>query len=254
MRGTYSHQAPASRAAGHKLAVDWTSGRRDEKSEQAAVVGGPLSAVVRLGGLKLLKISRQPVDGCYMSRNLSSISNEQVAARNEVPVTHILRDLEAGNDDSAIERIKSLGAGKELRAAPRLLKLMEQTHDHVVRGTVAVALSEMGYEPVVDAIAKLLREPRTGGARDTLLFALSPFDCTRHLEVLVEVAIGETFEARLMATQLLSDLPGPAMRHALFAAVRRVAGALSRARTIDELAELETLTTILTRLSLSARR
>lgn len=57
-------------------------------------------------------------------------------------------------------------------------------------------------EPIISTI----KDPRTKGNRGTLLYALEPFDVSEHVESLVELISGDTFEVSLQSLQLLKSV------------------------------------------------
>lgn len=105
--------------------------------------------------------------------------------------------------DAAIQLIEEIGTKRNEEAIPLLIKHLKATDSHILRNEIALALSDIGSEDAVRPIIELLSDPKTKGARGTLLYALKPLDYSQHFELLVDIMINGNYEAQQESKQLI---------------------------------------------------
>ncbi|GIE76507.1 hypothetical protein Aph02nite_24570 [Actinoplanes philippinensis] len=122
------------------------------------------------------------------------------------PVTDLLARLAGEDPEAAREAALELGDRREYGAAPLMLEILGATSDARVRNGIAYALSAMRVPEMFEVVVELLRQERTRGFRGTLLYALRPFDCTPILPLLVDLVIGDSWEAAREAGYLITEI------------------------------------------------
>lgn len=130
-----------------------------------------------------------------------------------------LRSLEIAietNDVQSIEKLlNELSKHQHKELVPLLVKYLGITENPSIRNTIAMMLRDIGDEEAVQPLVDLLKDPKTIGSRGTLLYALEPFDCIDHLEVIVEQFLAGNFEEQAQAFQLIASLDGKATGNSL---------------------------------------
>jgi hypothetical protein len=124
----------------------------------------------------------------------------------------LLREAVENNKmDIAESMLEEIGRTKLKEAIPLLIEYLKSTESHILRNSIAITLSDIESEEAVEPLIDMINHPKTLGARGTLLYALKPFDCSRHLETLVYQLITGNFEVQLQAYQLIevinSEIP-----------------------------------------------
>jgi hypothetical protein len=113
--------------------------------------------------------------------------------------------------DIAESMLEEIGRTKLKEAIPLLIEYLKSTESHILRNSIAITLSDIESEEAVEPLIDMINHPKTLGARGTLLYALKPFDCSRHIETLVYQLITGNFEVQLQAYQLIevinSEIP-----------------------------------------------
>lgn len=84
--------------------------------------------------------------------------------------------------------LKEVSRSKDIQAIPLLIEYLQSTENALLRNSIALALSDIGNEEVVQPIIDVINDPKTLGYRGTLLYALEPFDCSAHLETLINIS------------------------------------------------------------------
>jgi HEAT repeat protein len=114
--------------------------------------------------------------------------------------------------DVALAAVAELGRRRDVAAAPELLAVLRGGGDGRVRGAAAVALAAMRVPAAFPAIVEALREPRADVDRLTLLRALTPYDCSSVLCLLVDLAVAPRpacpDEVRRAAAALVAGIRG----------------------------------------------
>ncbi|WP_284640772.1 HEAT repeat domain-containing protein [Paenibacillus silviterrae] len=104
--------------------------------------------------------------------------------------------------ESMLEEISEL---KLEEAIPLLIEFLKTTQSNVLRNSIAITLSDIGNEQAVEPLVEMINHPITLGARGTLFYALKPFDCSPHLEMLVYHLITGNFEVQFHAYELIME-------------------------------------------------
>lgn len=91
------------------------------------------------------------------------------------------------------------------RTSPDLdpLNVLRETRSPRVRNEAALALLAIGTPKAAEAIVELLGRSDTKGARGTLLYVLNEMNAHVPLATLVEIIVGESYEAQEEALSLL---------------------------------------------------
>jgi HEAT repeat protein len=116
----------------------------------------------------------------------------------------LLREAVESNKMDIVESIlEEIGRSKLKEAIPLLIEYLKSTESSRLRNSIAITLSDIESEEAVEPLIEMINHPKTLGARGTLLYALKPFDCSRHLETLIYQLITGNFEVQLQAYQLI---------------------------------------------------
>ncbi|MBE6066116.1 MAG: HEAT repeat domain-containing protein [Clostridium lundense] len=119
----------------------------------------------------------------------------------------ILRqELKNNNIDSAIRIIKEFGENKFYESVPYLIKCFEDTNNHRLRNTIAIALADIGDKSALKPIINALNDPKTIGKRGTLLYALGFFDYSPYIELLINFIISGNFEESRQSLSLIESI------------------------------------------------
>lgn len=114
--------------------------------------------------------------------------------------------IEESKIDEAISIIEEIGENKLKEAVPFLIKELESTQNHMLRNSIALALSDIGSSEAMEPIINMLKHPKTKGYRGTLLAALEPFDYSAHFEMLVDFLYDGNFEVSRKALILIESI------------------------------------------------
>jgi len=87
-----------------------------------------------------------------------------------------------------------------------LLDELSRTESNIVRNKIAVALSDLHCEAVVERIIELLSDQKTIRSRGTLLYALTPFDLSDHSDALVSQLLTGNLEVTLESYKLIISI------------------------------------------------
>lgn len=123
-------------------------------------------------------------------------------------VSELRRQLRARNPRLAVIAAQTIGGQKLKSLSDDLLHVLKTTDDGRVRNQCAIALSDLRDRRVIDAIVKLLHEPKTSGNRGSLLYALEPFDCRPLLPLISRTVVKGNFEQSWEAYTLLKRMKG----------------------------------------------
>jgi len=104
--------------------------------------------------------------------------------------------------------LEEISRSKDNQAIPLLIEYLQSTENVILRNSIALTLSDIGNEEVVQPIIDVINDPKTLGYRGTLLYALEPFDCSAHLETLIYHLINGNFEVQAQAYQLIESIKG----------------------------------------------
>ncbi|MGK7377621.1 HEAT repeat domain-containing protein [Planococcus sp. 1R117A] len=127
------------------------------------------------------------------------------------------------NDMEEVERlVGEISPEQHDEAVPILIKHITITQNPGIRNALAIALRDIGNEKAISPLIDLINDPKTLGSRGTLLYALAPFDCTEHLESIVQQFLTGNFEVQAMAYQLLESMDGKVPADALLKSLQKV--------------------------------
>jgi HEAT repeat protein len=115
------------------------------------------------------------------------------------------RALEKGTAEERVEAARRLAASQEPSALRALLRVLESTGDPLLRNAIALELSDRQVPDLFPALARLLQDERTLRSRGTLLYALSRYDCSQVLPLLVELFATGGVEVRVEAFSRLME-------------------------------------------------
>lgn len=74
----------------------------------------------------------------------------------------ILRqELKNNNIDNAIRVIEEFGENKFYESVPYLIKCFEDTNNHKLRNTIAIALADIGDKSALKPLINALNDPKT---------------------------------------------------------------------------------------------
>jgi len=110
--------------------------------------------------------------------------------------------------DEAEIILEEISRSKDIQAIPLLIEYLQRTENALLRNSIALTLSDIGNEEVVQPLIDVINDPKTLGYRGTLLYALEPFDCSAHLETLIYHLINGNFEVQAQAYQLIESTKG----------------------------------------------
>lgn len=110
--------------------------------------------------------------------------------------------------DEAEIILEKISRSKDIQAIPLLIEYLQRTENPLLRNSIALTLSDIGNEEVVQPLIDVINDPKTLGYRGTLLYALEPFDCSAHLETLIYHLINGNFEVQAQAYQLIESIKG----------------------------------------------
>jgi hypothetical protein len=131
--------------------------------------------------------------------------------------------IRGGVDDDLLHEIASLDRIPD-ELAENMLQVLADTDKAGIRNVLAVALAQAGVEQAVPCIIHLLKQPKTAGARATLLYALNQIDANLDLATLTNIILTDTWEAKEEALILLENLlESGATRPAIEDALRSIA-------------------------------
>ncbi len=120
----------------------------------------------------------------------------------------MIHQLKSDDKSAVISAIQELVELGDYATIPYLIELIETTSNHTIRDQVALALRDIGDERAVNAIANLLTDSKTINHRGTLVYALSAFDCTQILPLLVDLVISGGFEVSREAFLVIENIEG----------------------------------------------
>ncbi|MBD7943208.1 HEAT repeat domain-containing protein [Psychrobacillus sp. Sa2BUA9] len=147
--------------------------------------------------------------------------------------------------DEAEIILEEISRSKDIQAIPLLIEYLQRTENPLLRNSIALTLSDIGNEEVVQPLIDVINDPKTLGYRGTLLYALEPFDCSAHLETLIYHLINGNFEVQAQAYQLIESIKGEISDEVLLNCIIEVKEELNdKERQIEILSDtIETLCT-----------
>ncbi|MBM7871490.1 hypothetical protein JOC70_002990 [Clostridium pascui] len=132
--------------------------------------------------------------------------NQQTGKGDIMDVDILRKELKNNNIDNAIRVIEEFGENKFYEAVPYLIKCFEDTSNHKLRNTIAIALADIGDQSALKPIINALNDPKTIGKRGTLLYALGFFDYSPYIELLTNLIISGNFEESRQSLSLLESI------------------------------------------------
>lgn len=120
----------------------------------------------------------------------------------------MINQLKSEDESTIISGIQKLAKLGDYSTTPHLIDLIEKTSNSTIRDQIALALRDIGDERAVKAIANLLTDSKTINHRGTLVYALSAFDCTQILLLLVDLVISGGFEVSREAFLVIENIEG----------------------------------------------
>jgi HEAT repeat protein len=120
----------------------------------------------------------------------------------------MINQLKSDEQSAVISAIQELVELEDYSTTPYLIDLLEKTSNHTIRDQIALLLRDIGDRRAVKAIANLLTDSKTIHHRGTLVYALSAFDCTEILPLLVELVISGGFEVSREAFLIIENIEG----------------------------------------------
>lgn len=149
---------------------------------------------------------------------------------------NLLENALEKNDVEEVERlITEISSDQHDEAVPLLIKHITLTENLGIRNALAIALRDIGNEKAISLLIDLINDPKTLRSRGTLLYALEPFDCTEHLESIVQQFLTGNFEVQAMAYQLLESMDGKVPAEALLRSLQKVKEQLNEIERQQEL-------------------
>ncbi|SEB92474.1 HEAT repeat domain-containing protein [Paenibacillus sp. GP183] len=140
----------------------------------------------------------------------------------------LLREAIVRNKMDTVESmLEEIGRNKLKEAIPLLIEYLKSTDSNILRNSIAITLSDIGSEEAIEPLIDMINHPKTLGARGTLLYALKPFDCSRHLETLVFHLITGNFEVQAEAYQLIEAMNSEVSDEILLKSILKVKDALN---------------------------
>jgi hypothetical protein len=114
--------------------------------------------------------------------------------------------LRSGNEDRTVEelrKIKSKISPKGMRIR-KVMDILQKSSSPRVRNAAAIALADMRAVSAKDTLIDLLRRDETQGSRGTLSYALDEIGTKIPIAVLVDVILGDSYEAQQEAVSLIT--------------------------------------------------
>ncbi|WP_281862892.1 HEAT repeat domain-containing protein [Planomicrobium okeanokoites] len=143
--------------------------------------------------------------------------------------------LEKNNVEEVERLITEISSHQHNEVVPVLIKHITLTEKPGIRNALAIALRDIGNEKMVSPLIDLINDPKTLGSRGTLLYALEPFNCTEHLETIVQQFLTGNFEVQAMAYQLLESMNGKVPADVLLKSLQKVKEQLNEIERQQEL-------------------
>jgi HEAT repeat protein len=103
-----------------------------------------------------------------------------------------------------LRQLKHQRSARSGRVA-RALGVLEKTNSTRVRNAAAVALADLRARETIEKLLDLLANPKTRGARGSILYALDQLRANVPLTLLVEIIATEPYEAREEALGLIAS-------------------------------------------------
>lgn len=126
-------------------------------------------------------------------------------------MSYLEKSIQDGKIDEAICIIDEIGKKKLKEASTFLIKELESTDNHILRDSIALALSDIECKEAVKSIVNLLNDSKTKGHRGTLLAALEPFDYSPYIDMLANFLYEDSFEVSrqslILIESIIKDIP-----------------------------------------------
>lgn len=103
-------------------------------------------------------------------------------------------EISENNIDAAISIIEEIGEKRLNEAVLYLIEQLQTTDNHLLRNSIAIALSDIGNQDAVEPIINVLKDLKTIGYRGTLLASLEPFNYSSHVDFLFGFLMEGNFE------------------------------------------------------------
>lgn len=140
-----------------------------------------------------------------------------------------LERLSSDDREVARDAAHALGDLGDGRAVEPLVRLMESTRDAIRWNAAAVGLRELEDPRAVEPLIRMIRDPKTEGARGTLVWALEVFDCAPYIEELVRLVIRDNYEVARNAASAIVGIEGEIDAEVWARCIRTLRAALSSA-------------------------
>lgn len=120
----------------------------------------------------------------------------------------LLLVIERNDEQHLIEASRELLSRKVEGVQDKLLEILKNTENAIIRNGLALLLSDEKNLKLFDVVVDLLKDKKTINSRGTLLYSLSGYDCTSILTLLVDFVITGNFEVSNQAFNLISEIDG----------------------------------------------
>lgn len=116
---------------------------------------------------------------------------------------NLMNALNEQDFQTAIEIIEGLSTKQVKAEETYLIDILKTTYDGVLRNSIALRLSDIQSDFLVDAVTQLVDDPKTLGNRGTLLYALQDLDYSGQLNALLPLLGSSSFEVSREAFNLI---------------------------------------------------
>lgn len=141
------------------------------------------------------------------SRPADGTIGDEMTTAHSVAVSALEAAFESGNENLLVEELRNISSQRSRREGRITLvaRILEQTGSPRVRNAAALALADMRARDAKNALIDVLKRPDTKGCRSTLLYALGELDATLPISLLVDIIIGDSYEAREEALNFIAN-------------------------------------------------
>jgi uncharacterized protein (UPF0147 family) len=89
-----------------------------------------------------------------------------------------------------------------------LIEQLRTTENHLLRNQIALTLSDLKCQEMVDVIIELIQDPKTNGYRGTLIYSLEPLIYLDHIDIILDLCLNGNLEVKLQSLQLIKQVKG----------------------------------------------
>jgi hypothetical protein len=118
----------------------------------------------------------------------------------------LLSIIEKNDENNLIKASKELLLRNVVGVQDRLLDILKNTQNNVIRNELALLLSDAKNPKLFEVIVDLLKNSKTSNSRGTLLYALGGYNCSSILSLLVDFVISGNFEVSNQAYNLITEI------------------------------------------------